>query len=166
MPIAKQKITPCLWFDNQAEEAANFYVSVFKNSKIGRITRYSEVGTEIHGGKPGSVLAIEFELDGQPFSGLNGGPIFKFSEAISFQVPCDSQDEIEYYWTKLQAGGGHESDCGWLKDRFGLSWQIFPAALLEMLAHPDRQKADRAMAAMLKMKKLDLPALQRAFDGK
>ena len=165
MATIKQKITPCLWFDGQAEEAAKFYVSVFKNSKIGRIIRYSEVGQEIHGGKPGSVLAIEFELDGQPFSGLNGGPIFKFSEAISFQVPCDTQDEIDYYWTKLQEGGGSESDCGWLKDRFGLSWQVFPAALLGMLASSDRQKADRAMAAMLKMKKLDLAALQRAFDG-
>jgi len=166
MATIKQKITPCLWFDGQAEEAAKFYVSVFKNSKIGRIIRYSEVGQEIHGGKPGSVLAIEFELDGQPFSGLNGGPIFKFSEAISFQVPCDTQDEIDYYWTKLQEGGGSESDCGWLKDRFGLSWQVFPAALLGMLASSDRQKADRAIAAMLKMKKLDLAALQRAFDGK
>ena len=165
MATIKQKITPCLWFDGQAEEAAKFYVSVFKNSKIGRIIRYSEVGQEIHGGKPGSVLAIEFELDGQPFSGLNGGPIFKFSEAISFQVPCDTQDEIDYYWIKLQEGGGSESDCGWLKDRFGLSWQVFPAALLGMLASSDRQKADRAMAAMLKMKKLDLAALQRAFDG-
>jgi predicted 3-demethylubiquinone-9 3-methyltransferase (glyoxalase superfamily) len=166
MPIAKQKITPCLWFDNQAEEAANFYVSVFKNSKVGRITRYGEAGTEVHGGKPGAVLAIEFELDGQPFSGLNGGPLFKFSEAISFQVPCESQEEIEYYWSKLQEGGGRESDCGWMKDRFGLSWQIFPAVLLSMIADPDRQKADRAMAAMMKMKKLDLPTLQRAFDGK
>ena len=166
MATIKQKITPCLWFDGQAEEAAKFYVSVFKNSKIGRIIRYSEVGQEIHGGKPGSVLAIEFELDGQPFSGLNGGPIFKFSEAISFQVPCDTQDEIDFYWTKLQEGGGSESDCGWLKDRFGLSWQVFPAALLGMLASSDRQKADRAIAAMLKMKKLDLAALQRAFDGK
>lgn len=166
MPIAKQKITPCLWFDNQAEDAAKFYVSVFKNSKIGHILRYSEVGQEIHGGKPGAVLTVEFELDGQPFCGLNGGPIFKFSEAISFQVPCDTQDEIDYYWTKLQEGGGSESDCGWLKDRFGLSWQVFPAALLDMLANSDRQKADRAMAAMLKMKKLDLAALQRAFDGK
>lgn len=166
MAIMKQKISPCLWFDNQAEDAAKFYVSVFKNSKIGRIIRYGDVGTEIHGGKPGAVLAIEFELDGQPFSGMNGGPLFKFSEAISFQVPCDTQDEIDYYWTKLQEGGGHESDCGWMKDKFGLSWQIFPAVLLEMLASSDRQKADRAMAAMLKMKRLDLPTLQRAFDGK
>lgn len=139
---------------------------MFKNSKIGRITRYGEVGQEVHGGKPGAVLVIEFELDGQPFSGLNGGPIFKFSEAVSFQVPCDTQDEIDYYWTKLQEGGGNESDCGWLKDRFGLSWQVFPKALLGMLSRPDRLKADRAMAAMLKMKKLDLAALQRAFDGK
>lgn len=165
MASVKQRIAPCLWFDNQAEDAAKFYVSVFKNSKIGRITRYGEVGQEIHGGKPGSVLVVEFELDGQPFSGLNGGPLFKFSEAISFQVPCDTQDEIDYYWTRLQEGGGGESDCGWLKDRFGLSWQVFPAALQAMLASSDRQKADRAMAAMLTMKKLDLAALQRAFDG-
>ena len=166
MPIAKHNITPCLWFDNQAEEAAKFYVSVFKNSKIGRIVRYGEAGQETHGRKPGAVLAIDFELDGQPFSGLNGGPLFKFSEAISFQVPCETQDEIDHYWTKLQEGGGSESNCGWLKDRFGLSWQVFPAALLGMLANSDRQKADRAMAAMLKMKKLDLATLQRAFDGK
>ena len=166
MPIAKHRITPCLWFDKEAEDAAKFYVSVFKNSKMGRIIRYSEVGTEVHGATPGSVLAVEFELDGQPFSGLNGGPIFKFSEAVSFQIPCETQDEIDYYWTKLQEGGGHESDCGWLKDRFGLSWQVFPAVLLEMHADPDRKKADRAMAAMLKMKKMDLAALQRAFDGR
>lgn len=166
MPIARHKITPCLWFDKEAEDAARFYVSVFKNSKIGRISRYSDVGHEIHGGTPGAVLAIEFELDGQPFSGLNGGPLFKFSEAVSFQVPCDTQDEIDYHWTRLQEGGGSEGNCGWLKDRFGLSWQIFPAVLLDMLVDADRQKADRAMAAMLKMNKLDLAALQRAFDGK
>ncbi|MDP2411227.1 MAG: VOC family protein [Pseudolabrys sp.] len=166
MPIARHKITPCLWFDKEAEDAARFYVSVFKNSRIGRISRYSEVGHEIHGGTPGAVLAIEFELDGQPFSGLNGGPIFKFSEAVSFQVPCDTQEEIDYHWTRLQEGGGSGGNCGWLTDRFGLSWQVFPAALLDMLIDADRQKADRAMAAMLKMNKLDLAALQRAFDGK
>jgi predicted 3-demethylubiquinone-9 3-methyltransferase (glyoxalase superfamily) len=165
MPIAKQKITPCLWFDGQAEDAAKFYVSVFKNSKIGRISHYGKAGQEVHGGKPGSVMAVDFELEGQKFAGLNGGPQFKFSEAISFQVPCESQDEIDYFWTKLSEGGS-EGPCGWLKDKFGLSWQIFPASLIDMMIDADPEKSGRAMTAMLQMKKLDIAKLQRAYDGK
>ena len=161
-----QRITPCLWFDHQAEEAARFYVSVFKNSKIGRITRYGKVGREVHGGKPGSVLTVAFEIDGQPFTALNGGPVFKFNEAVSFQVMCETQDEVDYYWEKLGAGGDPKArQCGWLKDKFGLSWQVIPAPLLDMIADPDPDKADRTMTAMLQMKKLDLPALRKAHAG-
>ena len=165
MPIAKQQITPCLWYDKNAEDAANFYITVFKNSKITRVVHFGNVGQEEHGGKPGSVLAVDFELDGQKFSGLNGGPNFKFSEAISFQVPCETQEEIDYYWSTLTKGGS-ESECGWLKDRFGMSWQVFPRRLLDMIADSDRAKADRAMAAMMKMKKIDLATIERAFTGK
>ncbi len=164
MPIARQQITPCLWFDRNAEEAVNFYITVFKNSKITHVVRYGNAGQEIHGGTPGAVLAIDFELDGQKFSCLNGGPLFKFSEAVSFQVPCETQEEIDYYWSALTKGGS-ESDCGWLKDKFGLSWQVFPGILLDMLRDPDRAKADRAMSAMLTMKKIDVAAIDRAFAG-
>jgi predicted 3-demethylubiquinone-9 3-methyltransferase (glyoxalase superfamily) len=164
MPITKQQITPCLWFDRNAEEAVNFYITVFRNSKILHVVRYGKAGQEIHGGKPGAVLAIDFELDGQKFSCLNGGPLFKFSEAISFQIPCETQEEIDYYWSALTKGG-NESDCGWLKDKFGLSWQVFPARLLEMLRDPDQEKADRAMSAMLKMSKIDLATIERAHAG-
>ncbi len=164
MTIARQQITPCLWFDGDAEQAANFYVSVFKNSKITAILRYGNVGQEVHGGTPGAVLAIDFELDGQKFSGLNGGPQFKFSEAVSFQVPCKTQEEIDYYWSTLSKGG-HESQCGWLRDKFGLSWQVFPGKLLDMLRDPDRAKADRAMSAMMKMSKIDLATIERAYAG-
>lgn len=152
------KITPFLWFDTQAEEAANFYCSVFKNSRIVKISRYGEAGP----GPQGSVMVVEFELDGQPFLALNGGPHFKFNEAISFSVDCQSQAEVDEYWNKLLEGG-EESQCGWLKDRFGLSWQINPTILGEMLSDPDPRKAKRAMEAMLKMKKIDIEALQRAF---
>ncbi|MBI1202336.1 MAG: VOC family protein [Rhodopseudomonas sp.] len=162
--MARQPITPCLWFDKNAEEAANFYISVFRNSSITRVVRFGDVGQEIHGGAPGAVLGIEFELDGQAFFALNGGPQFKFSEAVSFQIPCQSQDEIDYYWAALSKGGS-EGDCGWLKDKFGLSWQVFPARLLEMIRDPDRAKADRAMSAMMNMSKLDLAALERAYAG-
>jgi len=165
MPIARQQITPCLWFDRNAEEAVNFYITVFKNSKITHVVRYGNAGQETHGGKPGAVLAIDFELDGQKFSCLNGGPHFKFSEAVSFQVPCETQEEIDYYWLTLTKGGS-ESDCGWLKDKFGLSWQVFPGRLLEMLRDPDRAKADRAMSAMLTMKKIDVATIDRAYAGK
>ena len=164
MPIARQQITPCLWFDRNAEEAVNFYITVFKNSKITHVVRYGNAGQEIHGGTPGAVLAIDFELDGQKFSCLNGGPLFKFSDAVSFQVPCETQEEIDYYWSALTKGGS-ESDCGWLKDKFGLSWQVFPGILLDMLRDPDRAKADRAMSAMLTMKKIDVAAIDRAFAG-
>ena len=159
-----QKITPCLWFDNQAEEAARFYVAIFKNSKIGAITRYSEVGHEIHGQPAGSVLTVAFELDGQPFTALNGGPVFQFNEAISLQVPCQTQAEVDYFWEKLGAGGDPKArQCGWLKDKFGVSWQVVPTVLTEMLQDPDAAKANRAMAAMLQMKKIDIATLQRAF---
>lgn len=164
MTIARQQITPCLWYDKNAEEAANFYITVFKNSKINNIVRFGAAGQEIHGGEQGAVLAIDFELDGQKFSGLNGGPQFKFSEAVSFQVPCETQEEIDYYWYALSKDG-NESNCGWLKDKFGMSWQVFPRKLLEMLRDPDRAKADRAMAAMMAMNKIDLAEIERAYAG-
>jgi predicted 3-demethylubiquinone-9 3-methyltransferase (glyoxalase superfamily) len=164
MPIARQQITPCLWYDTNAEDAANFYITVFKNSKINHIAYYGKAGQEIHGGKPGAVLAIDFELDGQKFSGLNGGPHFTFSEAISFQIPCETQEEIDYYWSALSKGGS-EGNCGWLKDKFGMSWQVFPGRLLDMLRDADREKADRAMGAMMTMNKIDLAAIERAFAG-
>ncbi len=155
------RLTPCLWFDGNAEEAANFYVSVFPNSKISKITRWGDVGP----GPKGSVLTVEFELDGEAFLALNGGPQFRFSEAVSFQVPCADQAELDRYWDTLSAGG-ETGPCGWLKDRFGLSWQVFPAVLPNLIsdsAHPD--KADRAMAAMMQMSKFDLAKLQAAYDG-
>jgi predicted 3-demethylubiquinone-9 3-methyltransferase (glyoxalase superfamily) len=158
MPL--QKITPFLWFDHQAEEAANFYVSIFPNSKIGKIARYGKAGP----GPAGSVMTIEFQLDGQPFVALNGGPIYKFTEAISFVVNCETQDEVDHYWDKLSADGG-EVQCGWLKDKFGLSWQVVPSVLVKLLSGPDPAGAQRAMKAMLGMKKLDIAALQRAYHG-
>ena len=165
MAIVKQKIAPCLWFDSQAEEAAKLYTSVFKNSKMGRIARYGKSGKEIHGRDEGSVMTVEFELEGQFFVGLNGGPHFKFSEAVSFQVYCETQAGIDYYWDALRAGGGEEGPCGWLKDRFGLSWQVAPVVIADMMQDPDRSKSDRAMAALLQMKKLDIAKLQQAFNG-
>ncbi len=165
MPIAKHKITPCLWFDNQAEEAAKFYCSIFKNSKITEISRFPEAGQEAHGKPAGSVMVAAFELDGQLFTALNGGPQFKFDEAVSFQVPCESQQEIDYYWSALTKEGGQEGPCGWLKDKFGLSWQVFPAAVPKMLTDPDRAKAARVMKAFMKMKKFDLAAIERAYAG-
>ena len=159
------KIIPCLWFDNQAEEAARFYTSIFPKSKIGNITRYGQEGFEIHGRPAGSVMTVEFELDGQSFTALNGGPQFKFTEAVSFVVNCDTQKDIDYYWDKLTAGGGKEVQCGWLKDRYGLSWQIVPAILRRMLQKPDATASDRVMKALLQMKKLDIAALMRAYAG-
>lgn len=156
-----QKITPFLWFDNNAEEAANFYVSVFKNAKLGRITRNP-------GGAPGpqgSVLVVEFEVNGQTFAALNGGPQFKFTEATSFVINCETQQEVDYYWERLTADGGSESQCGWLKDKFGLSWQVTPTVLDDMLRDQDTAKAQRAMQAMMQMKKLDIATLQRAYNG-
>ncbi len=161
MPITR--ITPFLWFADQAEEAAGFYTSVFKNSKIGKTLRYGEAGKEVHGRQPGSVMTIEFELDGQTFSALNGGPAFKFNEAISFVVHCESQEEVDYYWEKLGAGGDPQAQqCGWLKDKFGVSWQVVPNTLIELLSDPDPAKSQRAMGAMMGMKKLDIEGLKRA----
>jgi predicted 3-demethylubiquinone-9 3-methyltransferase (glyoxalase superfamily) len=164
MPIAAAKINPCLWFDTEAEEAARFYCSIFKNSKVGTISRYGNEGKEIHGKEAGSVMAVEFELDGQRFAALNGGPLFKFSEAISFQIHCDDQKEVDYFWAKL-SDGGEEGPCGWLKDRYGLSWQVVPKVLFEMLVDPDQAKSQRVTKAFLQMKKFDIAALERAYAG-
>lgn len=162
----KNKIIPCLWFDTQAEEAANFYVSIFKNAKINLISRYPAAGQETHGKPAGSVMTVEFELDGQSYTALNGGPHFKFTEAISLQVECETQEEIDYFWEKLSEGGPVDAQvCGWVKDKFGLSWQIVPKAMAEMMASPDTEGMRRAFAAMMEMKKLDIAALQRAFAG-
>ncbi|HZO19071.1 MAG TPA: VOC family protein [Gemmatimonadaceae bacterium] len=155
------RITPFLWFDNQAEEAAKLYVSIFKNSKIISIARYGEAGP----GPKGSAMTVAFQLDGQDFTALNGGPVFKFNESISFVVPCKTQQEVDDYWKKLTAGGGEESQCGWLKDKYGLSWQIVPTVLNELLSDPDPKRANRAMKAMLGMKKLDIAALKKAADS-
>ena len=160
-----QKITPMLWFDGKAEEAANFYVSLFKNSKIGDILRYDEAAAQAAGGKVGSVLTIEFELEGQKFVGLNGGPHFKFTEAVSFVINCDTQEEVDQFWNKLTADGGQESQCGWLKDKYGLSWQVTPTVLMEMQKDKNPAKAKAVMEAMLKMKKIDIPTLQKAYDA-
>ena len=161
-----QRITPCLWFDSAAEEAANFYVGTFPNSRIVHIERYGEVGTEIHGRKPGSVMTVAFELDGQSFTALNGGPLFKFTEAVSLQVDCESQDEVDFYWAKLTEGGDPAAQqCGWIKDKYGLSWQIVPRVLIEMISDPDKTKSQRAFAAMMEMKKIDIAALRKAFEG-
>jgi predicted 3-demethylubiquinone-9 3-methyltransferase (glyoxalase superfamily) len=159
-------ITPCLWFDFQAEEAAKFYTAIFKNSKITTISRYGEAGKEIHGKKPGSVMVVAFELNGHSFTALNGGPHFKFNEAISFQIECATQEEVDYYWEKLSEDSDPKAQqCGWLKDKFGLSWQVVPQILPELISHPDTTKSQRAFHAMLQMKKLDIAALQRAFAG-
>ena len=161
-----QKISPCLWFDRQAEEAANFYVSVFKNSRLGRVSRYPEAGKEIHKQTAGSVMTVEFELDGQPFTALNGGPDFKFTEAVSFQVLCRNQEEVDHFWNKLSPGGDpNAQQCGWLKDKYGLSWQVIPAVLPEMLKDHTSGKAQRVMDAMLGMKKIDVKELERAAAG-
>jgi predicted 3-demethylubiquinone-9 3-methyltransferase (glyoxalase superfamily) len=154
-----QKITPFLWFDNQAEEAAKFYVSIFKNSKIGGVTRYGEAGP----GPQGSAMVVTFDLGGQEFIALNGGPHFKFTEAISFSVDCKTQEEVDEFWRRLSEGG-EEGQCGWLKDKYGLSWQINPTILGQMLSDPDPEKSKRVMEAMLKMKKIDIGRLQQAYD--
>lgn len=154
-------ITTFLWYDTQAEEAANFYVSIFPNSKIVTVARYGEAGP----GAKGSVMTVAFELDGQKFIALNGGPLFKFTEAISLLIDCKSQDDVDHYWSRLLEDGGKESQCGWLKDKYGLSWQVTPTALGEMLSDPDRTKAGRVMQAMLKMKKIDIAALKRAYHN-
>jgi predicted 3-demethylubiquinone-9 3-methyltransferase (glyoxalase superfamily) len=161
-----QRITPCLWFDRQAEDAAKFYASIFKNSRIGAISRYGEAGREIHGMPAGTVLTVAFELDGHSFTALNGGPQFTFNEAISLQVNCDTQQEIDHYWNKLSEGGDPRSQqCGWLKDRFGLSWQVVPSVLPRLMTDPDPKKSERVMNTLLQMKKLDIAALERAHAG-
>ena len=158
-----QKITPFLGFDDKAEAAAKFYSSSFKNSKIGRITRYTEESVGPTGRPAGSVMTVDFELEGQEFVTLNGGPIFKFTEAVSFVVNCENQEEVDYFWKKL-SDGGEESHCGWLKDKFGLSWQVVPMVLMEMLTDKDTAKAKRVMHAMLQMDKIDIPTLERAYN--
>jgi predicted 3-demethylubiquinone-9 3-methyltransferase (glyoxalase superfamily) len=161
-----QKITPFLWFDDQAEEAVSFYTSIFRNSRIVTVTRYGEEGAEASGRPKGTVMTIAFQLDGQDFVALNGGPIFKFTEAISFVVNCGSQDEVDHYWEKLSAGGDPKAQqCGWLKDKYGLSWQIVPTVLVKLLNDPDPEKLRRVMKAMLQMKKIDIEALAEAAGG-
>ena len=160
------RIRPNLWFDTEAEEAARFYTNIFKDSKLGTVTHYPEAGQEVHGKPPASVMTVEFELNGQAFIALNGGPYFKFNEAISLEIECADQADLDYYWEKLSEGGDPEAQqCGWLKDKFGLSWQVVPRGWEEMANDPDKAKSARAFQAMLQMKKLDIAALQRAFDG-
>lgn len=159
-------ITPFLWFDDQAEDAAAFYTSIFPNSGITGTWRYGEAGREVHGREPGSVMTIAFELDGQPFTALNGGPVFEFSQAISLVIHCESQEEVDHYWHRLSEGGDESAQqCGWLKDRFGLSWQVVPKVLPELLGDPDPAKAGRVMTALMGMKKLDIADLERARAG-
>jgi predicted 3-demethylubiquinone-9 3-methyltransferase (glyoxalase superfamily) len=158
---AKQKITTYLWFDREAEEAANLYTSIFKNSKILNVARYGDAGP----GPKGTAMTVNFQLDGQEFIALNGGPMYKFTEAISLLVDCETQEEVDRLWNKLTADGGEESMCGWLKDKFGLSWQIIPSALFRLMSDPDPEKSKRVMEAMLQMKKIDVPTLERAHAG-
>jgi len=165
MPVI-QRITPCLWFDDQAEAAAKFYTGIFKSSKIKEVSRYGEAGREIHGKPAGTVMTVAFELEGQAFTALNGGPIFKFNEAISLQINCETQAEVDHYWEKLSAGGDvNAQQCGWLKDKYGLSWQVVPRVLVEMMTDPDTKKSGRVMEAMLQMKKIDIAGLTRAYAG-
>jgi predicted 3-demethylubiquinone-9 3-methyltransferase (glyoxalase superfamily) len=160
------KISPCLWFDDQAEQAAHFYVSVFKRSRLIGTTHYGEAGFEIHGRPAGSVMSVLFELEGQPFTALNGGPLFTFNEAISMQITCETQDELDDYWDRLSDGGDPQAQqCGWLKDRYGVSWQVIPSLLQDQIGRGDAAQGDRVMTALLKMKKLDLHTLKRAFEG-
>jgi predicted 3-demethylubiquinone-9 3-methyltransferase (glyoxalase superfamily) len=161
-----QRISPCLWFDDQAEEAAEFYVGIFESSRVVSILRYGKAGFEVHQRPAGSVMTVDFDLDGQRFTALNGGPLFRFNEAISFQIFCDSQEEIDYYWEALTAGGDPTAQqCGWLKDRYGVSWQVVPKGMEEMLADPESAAGQRAMEAMLRMKKIDMRELQSAYEG-
>jgi predicted 3-demethylubiquinone-9 3-methyltransferase (glyoxalase superfamily) len=165
MPHPKQRITPFLWFDDQAEEAANFYASTFKNSRIKGMARHDDQAAKAAGRPKGSVMTVQFELDGQDFVALNGGPAFKFTEAISFVVSCETQEEIDHFWQTLSAGG-QEVECGWLKDRFGVSWQVVPTVLGEMLQDGNPEKSQRVMAALMKMKKLDIDGLRKAYEGR
>jgi len=165
MPVT-QRIAPCLWFEDQAEEAATFDTGIFPSSRIVTTTRYGKAGQEVHGRPPGTVMVVAFELDGQPFTALNGGPVFTFNEAISLQVTCETQAEVDDYWRKLAEGGDERAQqCGWLKDRYGVSWQIVPRVLPEMLADPDPGKAERVMEVTLRMKKIDIEQLRRAYAG-
>jgi predicted 3-demethylubiquinone-9 3-methyltransferase (glyoxalase superfamily) len=164
MALSKQKITPCLWFDTEAEEAANFYAGIFKDSRIKHISRYGKAGRDVHGKEAGSVMVVEFEIEGQTFTALNGGPQFKFTEAVSFQVPCETQAEIDYFWSKLTAGG-KEVACGWLKDKFGLSWQVVPSMLPQMVSEADGAALDRLMNAVMRSKKFDIAVLEKALAG-
>jgi len=162
-----QKIIPCLWFDDKAEEAAKFYASIFKNSKIGDISRYGKEGYEFHGKEDGTVMTVDFEIEGQKYVALNGGPIFKFNEAISFQVHFETQKEVDYYWEKLSEGGDEKAQqCGWLKDKYGVSWQIVPVVLTKMLQDKDAKKSQRVMKALLQMRKLDIKTLTQAYEEK
>lgn len=159
-------ITPNLWFSDQAEEAVNFYLGIFKNSRILHTTRYSKVGNEVHHMPEGTILTIDFELDGNRFVALNGGPIYTFSEGVSFIISCNTQQEIDHYWNSLTAGGDPKAQqCGWLKDKFGLSWQVVPESLVSMMTHPDTSRSQRVMSALMQMKKIDLPLLTKAFNG-
>ncbi len=161
------RIVPCLWFDHQAEEAARTYVRIFPNSRITRVTRYGEEGRDVHGRPPGSVMVVAFELDGQAFTALNGGPVFTFNEAVSMQVMCDSQAEIDHYWERLGEGGDERArQCGWLKDRYGLSWQVVPRIMVDLIAEEPGPASERVWAALLQMQKIDLAALQRAHKGR
>lgn len=161
-----QRITPFLWFDHEAEQAAKHYVAIFPNSRIVKIARYGEAGKEVHGRAPGSVMTVDFELEGQAFMALNGGPVFKFNEAVSLMVHCATQKDVDYYWDKLGAGGDPQArQCGWLKDKFGLSWQVVPTEMLALMSEPDSPASQRAFAAMMQMKKLDLDAIKRAYAG-
>jgi predicted 3-demethylubiquinone-9 3-methyltransferase (glyoxalase superfamily) len=162
----KRTITPCLWFDTEGEAAANFYTAIFPNSRITSVVPHRESSHEFHRERVGTVMVVTFELDGQQFTALNGGPYFKFNEAVSFQIFCETQEEVDHYWNRLSEGGDeHAQQCGWLKDQYGVSWQVVPAVLLEMIQDPDAAKARRATDAMMEMKKLDIAELQRAFDG-
>ena len=159
--MVAEGFTTCLWFDGQAEEAASYYTSIFPKSKLGKVVRYTEAGP----GPAGTVVTVEFEANGHKFVALNGGPEFTFNEAISFEIRCEDQDEVDHYWNTLTADGGEESVCGWVKDKYGVSWQVVPQVLVEMVSDPDQQKATRAMAAMLKMRKLDIAELEKAYAG-
>jgi len=158
--MTDQALTTCLWFDTQGEEAANFYLGIFRDSRLGRIGRYTEAGP----GPAGSVMVVEFELNGQKFVALNGGPQFTFNESISFQIPCADQDEVDYYWSRLSEGG-QEVACGWLKDKYGVSWQVVPTVVIDLISDPDEEKAARASKAMFSMTKLDIAAIQQAYAG-
>ncbi len=160
-----QKIIPFLWFDKQAEEAAKFYVSIFKNARIGEVTLYGKEGYDVHGMKEGTVMTVDFEIEGQKFVALNGGPVFKFNEAISFQVLCETQEDVDYYWEKLSEGGDRKAQqCGWLKDRYGVSWQIVPQVLVKMIQDKDTKKSQKAVKAMLQMQKIDIKTLLQAYE--